>query len=255
MKKDKTRKDYITQFYPESQFGGFTDIDGTIIFYARVNSLINASSVFLDVGCGRGNHADDRVKLRKDLRIFRGKCRKVIGIDPDESARQHPFLDEFILLKGKDWPLDDESVDLCLSDNSLEHIAEPERFFTECQRVLKPGGYLFIRTPNVMSYFGFLSMLTPHRLHKAVIARVQDGRESEDVFPAFYRCNTKRKIRRMFKKYGFKGCVYGYEAEPLYFSFSQFFYALAVFHQRFAPNIFKLALFAFGEKKDNFSND
>lgn len=42
------------RFYPEARFGGFTDIDGTIAFFNRVNSLIETSSVVLDVGCERG---------------------------------------------------------------------------------------------------------------------------------------------------------------------------------------------------------
>lgn len=236
-------------FYPESRFGGFTDIDGTIAFYARVNSLMDSSSIVLDVGCGRGAYGEDHVNIRRNLRILKEKCGKIVGIDVDEGAKINPFLDEFRLLEGDCWPVKDETVDLCLCDNVLEHIESPERFFDECRRVLKPGGYLCIRTPNVMSYFGLFSRLIPDRRHDSVIAMVQDGRKSEDVFPTLYRCNTRRRIRLMFNKYGFEGCVYGYEAEPVYLSFSHIFYALGVLHQRFAPNIFKLALFAFGKKK------
>ena len=75
-------------FYPESRFGGFTDIDGTIIFYARVNSLIDSSSVVLDMGCGRGRWNEDEVLFRKNLRILRNKCEKVIGVDIDKSATE-----------------------------------------------------------------------------------------------------------------------------------------------------------------------
>src|SRR5438093_943558 len=46
--------DYKSLYYPESRFGGFTGVDGTLAFYIRVNSLIDSSSVVLDVGCGRG---------------------------------------------------------------------------------------------------------------------------------------------------------------------------------------------------------
>jgi hypothetical protein len=41
-------------FYPESRFGGFSDIDATITFYDRINSLIQKSDTVLDIGCGRG---------------------------------------------------------------------------------------------------------------------------------------------------------------------------------------------------------
>ncbi len=47
------------RFYPESRYGGFTDIDGTVAFFARVNALLRPSFTVLDFGCGRGSHIDD----------------------------------------------------------------------------------------------------------------------------------------------------------------------------------------------------
>ena len=90
---------YKSIYYPESKFGGFTDVDGTMAFHIRTNSLITPSSVVLDVGCGRGAYAEDTVSIRRDLRIFKNKCKKVIGIDLDRSAAENPFLDEFHLME------------------------------------------------------------------------------------------------------------------------------------------------------------
>ena len=239
----------MSLFYPESRFGGYTDVDGTIAFYTRVHSLLTPDSVVLDVGCGRGQYADDPVRLRRELRVFGGKCRKVIGIDVDEAAGANPYLDEFHLLAGPQWPLSDGVADICICDAVLEHVEDPESFFGQCRRILKPGGYLCIRTPNVMSYFGLMSMLIPNRRHAAVLERVQDSRKHEDVFPTVYKCNTRRKIRRMFRKHGLVGCVYGYEAEPSYLSFSRLFYALGVLHQKLAPKALKVTLFAFAERQ------
>ncbi len=241
--------EYKKYYYPESKFGGFTDIDGTITFYIRVNSLINNSSVVLDVGCGRGGYAEDTISFRKGLRIFNGKCKNVIGIDVDKNASENPFLDDFRLIKGNNWPLEDEYVDVCICDNVLEHVENPAFFFSECQRVIKEGGYLCIRTPNAVSYVGLLSKLLPNRIHAVILNKVQSKRKEEDIFPALYICNTKRKIRNLLNEYGFDHCVYQYEAEPSYLSFSRFFYFLGVMHQKLAPAIFKLAIFAFGRKK------
>lgn len=241
---------YQEDFYPESKFGGFTDIDGTIAFYIRVNSFIDTSQVILDVGCGRGALQDDSINVRKDLQNLQGKCAKVIGIDIDEKAKKNPFLDEFRLIGGEEekWPVEDESIDVCVSDAVLEHIKNPELFFSECNRVLKPGGFLAIRAPNVLSYVGLVSKLIPDKFHSSVTNVVQEGRSEEDVFPTYYRCNTRRQLKKNMEKYDFDHCVYGYEAEPSYLSFSKLFYFLGVLHQKFAPNIFKPALFAFGRK-------
>ena len=242
--------DYKSIYYPESKFGGFTDIDGTITFYMRINSLISPSSVVLDVGCGRGAYVEDSISLRRELRIFKGKCKKVLGIDVDERAKENPFIDKFYLIEDGHWPIEDECVDVCVCDAVLEHVDDAEVFFSECRRTLKQGGYLCIRTSNILNYIGLFSMLTPHRFHTRVLSKVQGKmKEEEDVFPTLYRCNTKRKVSRMLNKYGFDRCVYGYEAEPSYLSFSRFFYLLGVIHQRFIPNVFKAAIFAFGKKK------
>ncbi len=241
--------DYKSIYYPESKFGGFTDIDGSITFYTRVNSLVNPSSVFLDVGCGRGAYAGDPVSVRRELRVFRGKCKKVIGIDVDEAAEQNPFLDEFRRMENSHWPLEDESVDMCVCDWVLEHVENPESFFSQCTRVIKRGGYLCIRTANVRSYVGLFSRLIPNKSHASVLNKIRHDKKEEDVFPTTYRCNTKRKMRHILDKYGFDNCVYEYESEPYYLSFNHLFYLLGVIHQRFAFNRFKPAIFAFARKR------
>ena len=216
----------------------------------EANSLINSSSVVLDVGCGRGAYAEDPISVRRELRILKGKCKKIIGIDVDKIARENLFLDEFRIIEGTyHFPLEDDSVNVCICDSVLEHVEDAELFFSECVRVIKTGGYLCIRTPNVLSYVGLFSMLIPSRFHTSLVTKVQDKRAKEDIFPTLYRCNTKRRIRNMLNKYGFDHYIYGYEAEPSYLSFSRFFYLLGVAHQRLAFNIFKVAIFAFGKKK------
>jgi ubiquinone/menaquinone biosynthesis C-methylase UbiE len=237
------------KFYPESCFGGFSDIDGTIAFYTRVNALLQPSSVLLDVGCGRGVYAEDGVPLRQQLRIFKGKCQRVIGLDVDEAARANPYLDEFHLIADEEWPVTDGSVDICIADFVIEHISDPDKFFAQCQRVLKPQGVLCLRTPNLYNYVGFISRLVPNHFHAAVLSKAQKGRKEEDIFPTLYKCNSKRKLSRVLRSHGFDAHVYGYESEPAYLSFSRVAYALGVMHQRLAPNVFKAALFAFARKE------
>src|SRR5688572_14104690 len=99
---------YENIFYQESKLGGFTDIDGTIAFYLRINALLTSSSVVLDVGCGRGAHAEDPVATRRDLRILKGKAKRVIGIDMDPAAVHNPYLDEFRRIETPAWPVDDD---------------------------------------------------------------------------------------------------------------------------------------------------
>lgn len=241
-------KDYKSIYYPESNFGGFSDIDGVVIFYCRVNSLIRPSFTLLDIGCGRGSYGDDVILFKKELRIFKGKCQKVIGIDVDESARGNPFIDEFHIIEENHWPIANESIDIAICNAVLEHVDDPDLFFSECQRVIKPGGYLCLNAANALGYVCMVSKLIPNIYHHKVLKKVSPNRKEIDTFPTYYKCNTIRKIRLMLDKFGFDHYVYGYEAEPGYLSFSRFSYWLGVMHQKFAPGIFKLAIFTFARK-------
>ena len=245
--------EFKLRFYPEARFGGFSDVDGTVHFYTRVQALLAqmgpSAVVALDIGCGRGVHGEDAVPYRRDLTRLRGRCAKVIGIDVDPAGRENPLVDEFRLIENVNrWPVQDASVDFAVADTVLEHVEDPDAFFSEARRVLKVGGVLAVRTPNVMSYIGLVSSLVPNRLHARVLKKAQAGRKEEDVFPTLYRCNTRGRLRRTMRQHGFDPCVYGYEAEPSYFNFSRVLYALGVLHQKFAPNFLKVALFAFGRK-------
>lgn len=235
----------IQKCYPETRFGGFTDIDGTCAFFLRLNSLLDANAVVLDLGCGRGEYAEDPVRLRRELRILKGKVAKVIGADFDPVAASNPYLDEFRQLKSDTWDLPDNSVDLILCDHVMEHVESPKIIFNEARRVLRPGGHLCIRTPNKWSYVAISARIIPNRLHSRVVSLVQEDRKEEDVFPTHYRCNTASALRRQFRDADFSGVAYGYEAEPDYLEFSGIVYRLGVLHQRLAPKFLKPILFAF----------
>jgi SAM-dependent methyltransferase len=242
--------DLKSRYYPESRFGGYTDLDGTVIFHMRVNSLITTDAVVVDVGCGRGQHQEDSVELRRNLKILKGKCRRVIGIDVDPHACDNPYLDEFRLVSAEagDFPLPDASADLCVTDYVVEHVRDHRKFFAECHRILKPGGFLCIRTTNVLSYVGLAAFLTPNRLHARVVEWAQRGRQARDVFPTQYGVNTRGRLARALKQAGFDCSVYTHDPEPSYLSRSRLAYHFGVLYQRYAPRTFGLVLFAFARK-------
>jgi ubiquinone/menaquinone biosynthesis C-methylase UbiE len=237
------------KFYPESRFGGFTDIDGTIAFYNRVNALIHPMDTVLDIGCGRGAFLEDSNTYRKNLRNLRGKVKEVIGIDVDPAGEGNPGIDSFKRIEAEgEWPIEEGSIDLAVSDWVLEHVSNPKLFFRECSRVLKAGGYLCMRTTNKWGYIAIGARVLPKSWQGRMIRQMQEGRKEEDIFPAYYRCNTRGEIKKMMRKYGFKGVVYGYDAEPRYFSNSFFGYAALRFYQSVCPSIIKSAFFIYVKK-------
>lgn len=240
---------YLLDYFPEAKFGGFSDVDGTVAFYSRINALVEPPHVVLDFGCGRGSGKEDSVSFRRNLRSVRGRVSKVIGLDVDLAGRENEFVDEFRLLTDDAaWPVEDESVDLLYSDFVMEHLTDPGLFFREAHRVLRAGGFLCIRTPNVLGYVGILSSLLPRTLHKRILKTAQPSRRGEDIFPAVYRCNTLWSVRRQLRANRFEGVVYGYEAEPSYLNFSSIAYALGAIYGNLAPPLFRSCLFAFARK-------
>lgn len=239
----------MEEFYPESRFGGFTAVDGTVAFYSRVQALLQPGAVLVDFGCGRGAYADDPLPYRRSLRIFKGRAGKVIGLDAGSAGASNPFLDEFHALEaGCAWPLEDHSADLVICDNVLEHLPQPDDFFAESWRVLRPGGVICVRTPNRWNYIALLSQIIPNRRHAQVLAKAKAGLREEDVFPTFYRCNSLPAVRSALQRHRFAAVVFGCEAEPSYLAFSRLAYALGVLHQKLAPSMFRAAIFAFGRK-------
>jgi hypothetical protein len=83
-------------------------------------------------------------------------------------------------------------------------------------------------------------------MHRRVLPKVQDA--GKDSFPTLYRCNTRGHLKRTLERHGFEGCVYGWEAEPGYLSFSGLTYWLGTLHAKLAPESIQLALFGFARK-------
>jgi SAM-dependent methyltransferase len=243
--------DYAQRYYPEMKFGGFSRVDGTIAFYSRVQALTGDDATVIDVGCGRGAAAEDSIPWRRAISTLRGHRRHVIGIDVDPVGATNPLLDEFRKIDDTTrWPIDDAVADVCVADYVLEHVTDPRAFFSECRRVLKPGGYLCVRTPNRLGYVTIISSLIPNRLHSRAVQIGQATRKAEDVFPTVYRSNTRWRLRRDLQRNGFDPCIYGHEPEPGYLGFSRIAFTLGVLHQRWAPEWMKLVLLAFARRVD-----
>lgn len=137
---------------------------------------------------------------------------------------------------------------MIVSDFVLEHVDDPQAYFSEVARVLKPGGVYCARTSNRIGYVGLAARLVPNRRHVQVLKRVQSDRAEVDVFPTRYRVNTVWALRRELRQAGLDGIAYGYEAEPSYLGFAAWAYALGKVIHAFTPGPLRTSLFVFARK-------
>jgi SAM-dependent methyltransferase len=209
--------DVLATIYPEIGAGGFTRLDGSVQFYGRIAALLRPEMTVVDLGAGRGCQFEDDVAYRRGLAKIQGRVGRVIGLDVDPAVLTNEHVDEALHFDGTTFPLQSDSVDLIYSDWVLEHIEHPERFASEIDRVLKPGGWFCARTPASLSLIAIASRLVPNRLHAASLEYIQDGtRKSEDVFPAYYRLNSLRALRRHFPASRWENYSYTWSPSPSY---------------------------------------
>ncbi len=242
------------RLYPAVSTFGFYGIDGTFPFLLRLHQLLPEGGVLLDYGAGRGGQTEQADGIKRHLLDFRNRAGRVIGVDVDSVVLENPFLHDAHLL-GEDGriPLEDETADVVMADWVCEHLPSPVAAFHEIFRILKPGGWVGVRTPNKWHYSMVASRLIPDRHHERVLARAQKGREARDVFPKFYRMNTPAACRRTLAEAGFS-CVLieSHEPEPVYLHFSTVAFAMGAVYQRLATLLpthgGRLVLMGFGRK-------
>jgi len=221
-------------FFPEVGAGGFTRFSGTIEFYVRVNALLRPEMTVLDLGAGRGLIADlPAESMARRLGTLKGKVQRVIAIDVDEAVRTNPIVDEAYVYDGSRLPLEDNSIDIIMSDYVLEHVPNPVDFAREVERVLKPGGFLCARTPNFYSLLVLVSSLTPNTRHTKLLKTIQpDGpRQEFDVFPTCYKLNSKRQIKKFFPDSLWDNFTYTFSPEPSYHFGSRVMYVALMMYQ------------------------
>lgn len=124
--------------------------DAHVFRYQLAARFVRPGDVVLDAACGLGygSHL-----------IWTGtKARKVIGIDGSEYAAKYAssnfgYADEGLEFREGFLPqclrsIPDNSVDLVVSFETLEHVEDPEGLLAEFDRVLAPGGRFIGSVPN-----------------------------------------------------------------------------------------------------------
>ena len=115
--------------------------------------FVAPNTCVLDVGCGDGGHYG---------RLLAAMASEYHGLDVSEiaveAAKRSGILAQQHDLQSP-FPYTDDSFDLVLCIEVLEHVFEPARALLEMGRVLRPGGHILLSVPNVAHISNRIRML------------------------------------------------------------------------------------------------
>ncbi len=122
----------------------YTAYPAALCRYLAKRFSVPEKSAVLDVGCGRGEF----------LQGFKQLGLAAYGLDMHRFGG--PLLDQFEIrtanVEHERFPYDDETFDFVFSKSVIEHLHNPENFFKECRRILRPGGRIIVMTPDWQSH-------------------------------------------------------------------------------------------------------
>lgn len=133
--------------------------------------LLPSGSRALDVGFV-GAHGEPALHL--GLRSIRPDLRW-LGLDVNVDALAEHAVASVVAADGARLPFADDSIDVLLFLEVLEHVMDEGRFFAEFARVLAPGGVLLITTPNAWDLQRAMRWWLPGRLGSRLDPAVARG--------------------------------------------------------------------------------
>jgi 2-polyprenyl-3-methyl-5-hydroxy-6-metoxy-1,4-benzoquinol methylase len=139
-------------------------------------------SKVLEIGCGNGSMTGHLKALGVDI----------LGIDMNEryikNAKSRFGKENFKLMRGEDLKLMDDSFDIVLSFDLLEHIPDISKHLKEVRRVLKKDGRYLLQTPNRYTSIPFS------------IYKDRSFTKWKEYHPSL---QTKTSLKKKFKEIGF----------------------------------------------------
>jgi ubiquinone/menaquinone biosynthesis C-methylase UbiE len=185
--------DKLTNYFnpktDESAWTDWVDLNGKYIADEK-------GKFILDAGCGNG--------LGSAIRDYTN-CVK-IGCDIETGLASRKNLDYWIACSAEKLCFKSESIRAVSCNWVVEHLERPEKAVFELHRILEAGGFLVLRTPNLLNMTILLSSVTSTKFHNWIRRKnaIDIDYELVENAPTYYRANTLKKLKKILLSAGFE---------------------------------------------------
>lgn len=180
----------------------------------NITALLKKNShpeIFLDVGCYTG---DLTMMWAKHI-----KAKEIWGIEILESAVKKAKANGIKKIYKDDlnlkWSIPDNSVNVLVASQVVEHLSNTDNFISEIYRVLKPGGYAVIATDNMAGWHNILALifgwqifpltnLSTKKIGVGNPLALHRGEGFDEGMLQHLRIFTIKALRELFEVHGFK---------------------------------------------------
>jgi 2-polyprenyl-3-methyl-5-hydroxy-6-metoxy-1,4-benzoquinol methylase len=150
----------------------------------------HAGGVLADVGCGSG--ALWRRLASRFTSCVALDAVRYDGLPADVDFRQTDLDAKF--------PVEEAAVDVAAAVEIIEHLENPRAFVRELSRIVRPGGWVVVTTPNQLSLLSLLTLAT-----KGTFSAFQEG-----DYPAHRTALLEVDLRRIFAEAGLREVAVAY---------------------------------------------
>lgn len=134
-------------------------------YFFAINQFKLSDKIVLDLASGEGYGTD----------LLARYSRFVFGIDNSQEAIGHAKSKytrqniNFLLGSADNIPLANNSIDVCVSFETIEHHEEHKEMIHEIKRVLKKDGYLIISSPDKLHYSDLPNYRNPYHVKELYV--------------------------------------------------------------------------------------
>jgi 2-polyprenyl-3-methyl-5-hydroxy-6-metoxy-1,4-benzoquinol methylase len=153
----------------------------------RYAALYGIKGNVLDVGCGFGHFVS--ILQKSNFAVGVDKSAEMVNI-----GKKKLLIKNILTSDTTSLPFKENSFDWIIANQLLEHLEEPAKFLVGVRKVLKPGGRLFLTTPN---RFVYIRPRTPKKMILGLLGRYK-------IDPTHAKEYTPWELKKLITKNGFK---------------------------------------------------